>query len=132
MKANKIDNMLKGFVNSYLGTASWVTCDSGECTDFTREAKKQALNDCKQFVDKVFSAMDKETAERVLNRPGSDLENLAGHDFFLTRNRHGAGFWDKEDVYGVNEAKILTDISHEMKEANCTHIRGIKSKLIFE
>ena len=34
----------------------------------------------------------------ILSYQGSDLSSLAGHDFFLTRNRHGAGFWDK-DIY---------------------------------
>ena len=33
-----------------------------------------------------------------------------GHDFWLTRNRHGAGFWDR----GYPEAigKALTDAAH--------------------
>lgn len=35
----------------------------------------------------------------------------AGHDFWLTRNRHGAGFWDGD--WPVHSAKILTDASHQ-------------------
>ena len=38
-------------------------------------------------------------------------EALAGHDFALTRNGHGAGFWDRPDVYGDEAAKALTEAS---------------------
>ena len=32
----------------------------------------------------------------------------AGHDFWLTRNGHGAGFWDADYSYGDYSAKKLT------------------------
>ena len=32
----------------------------------------------------------------------------AGHDFWLTRNGHGTGFWDGVDVYGDYGAQHLT------------------------
>ena len=32
----------------------------------------------------------------------------AGHDFWLTRNGHGTGFWDHEDIYSEYSAKKLT------------------------
>ncbi len=35
----------------------------------------------------------------------------AGHDFWLTRNGHGTGFWDKEEIYGVKNSEILTEMS---------------------
>jgi len=45
-----------------------------------------------------------------------DLENRAGHDFWLTRNHHGAGFWDGD--YQEPEATILTNASHAFGEFN--------------
>ena len=37
----------------------------------------------------------------------------AGHDFWLTRNRHGAGFWDRD----IGEAgRLLTDACAEFGE----------------
>jgi len=122
---------IKPFVNSYLATAAWVTCDSGECNTFTAEAIRTATSDCQKFIDKVFAEFSIADAERILNLAGNELSHIAAHDFFLTRNRHGAGFWDKEDIYGEMEAKKLTEISHEMKETDCYHIRGKKSKLSF-
>lgn len=38
----------------------------------------------------------------------------AGHDFWLTRNGHGAGFWDGE--WPEPAASILTDISETFGE----------------
>jgi len=123
---------IKHFVNCYLATAAWATVDSNECKDFTREAKKQATEDCKEFIEKVITKMGEDKALSLLTIPGNDLTYLAPHDFFLTRNHHGAGFWDKGDIYGEGEALDLTEIAHQMREANCYHVSGKKSKLTFE
>ena len=32
----------------------------------------------------------------------------AGHDFWLTRNGHGAGYWDRPEIYGDCYAALLT------------------------
>lgn len=126
-----INENIEGFVTDYLITAAWVTVESNECSQFTKDAKEMAKTDCIDFVNKVFIAFPEHKAERLLNTKGNDLGFLAAHDFFLTRNRHGAGFWDKEDRYGDDESKILTEIAHECGEADCYHIRGKKSKLSF-
>jgi hypothetical protein len=70
-------------------------------------------------------------ATELITIEATDLEYRMPHDFFLTRNYHGAGFWDAENIYGEDEAKILTELSHEMKECECVHTNGKKSKLIF-
>lgn len=36
-----------------------------------------------------------------------DLAQL-GHDLWLTRNKHGAGFWDRPHIYGESGAQSLT------------------------
>jgi hypothetical protein len=51
---------------------------------------EQAKNDCASFLGEN---------EKLLE--GVDPEQ-AGHDFWLTRNRHGTGFWDKPEIYGSN------------------------------
>lgn len=45
----------------------------------------------------------------------SDAEK-AGHDLWLTRNRHGAGFWDGDwlEPYATH----LTDAAHKLGECN--------------
>lgn len=133
MKTEFLKKFIDDFVNSYLATAAWVTCESDECQDFTREAKKMAKQDCLDFISKVMRSnkLKLEQALKLILTKGNDLTSLTAHDFFLTRNRHGAGFWDKTDIYGVHEAKILTEISEEIGSVDCVHIRGKKSKLEF-
>ena len=41
-----------------------------------------------------------------------------GHDLWLTRNGHGAGFWDKPEIYGADNARILTFMARAMGEHN--------------
>lgn len=53
-----------------------------------------ALNDCSAF-ERAFPEVENKTQ--------------AGHDFWLTRQGHGTGFWDRDDdVYGVEMREMLT------------------------
>lgn len=40
----------------------------------------------------------------------------AGHDFWLTRNGHGAGFWDRDELQRDGIGKQLTDLAHAAGE----------------
>lgn len=51
----------------------------------------------------------------------------AGHDFWLTRNRHGAGFWDKD--LGELGSK-LTDAAHDC--GGCDAYRGDDGKVYIQ
>lgn len=47
----------------------------------------------------------------------ADLDSLweqIGHDLWLTRNGQGAGFWDRPELYGKNQAAILTAMARAM------------------
>ena len=80
---------LDTFTRQYLETALWSsTDDTGEALDtaknarnFAPEALARAEADCAKF--------QAEHAADIASDPGQ-----AGHDFWLTRNGHGAGFWD--------------------------------------
>lgn len=54
----------------------------------------------------------------LLAKAGDDDQN--GHDFWLTRNGHGAGFWDRGYDEDVSDA--LTDAAHKCGE--CYLYRG--------
>ena len=80
------------FVDSYLETAVWAGHDEEgraldrdyDATYFSDEAVLQAVQDSNDFIQ----------ANRAdLESVGS--EAMHGHDFFLTRNGHGTGFWDR-------------------------------------
>jgi hypothetical protein len=121
MEKQIIDN----FVQSYLGTAEWVTVD-GTTRGFTKAAKKIAENECTDFIKMVFENFTKDEAIDILTYQGNDVSSLAGHDFFLTRNGHGAGFWDK-DIYNKlapNGCEKLTELAKMCGTADVFENRG--------
>lgn len=95
------------FLASYIRTALWSTSDEyGEpldasCTpdDLSPETLSQMEKDCEDFRDQ---------ASHVIASLEHPLSQIA-HDFWLTRNRHGAGFWDSD--YPEPQAKQLTEIA---------------------
>ena len=82
----------------YLVTGLWsCTDEDGEpldsthtLDDITPEALAEATTDVASFLDANAELL---TQARVL-RPDYD-DSMAAHDFWLTRNGHGAGFWDR-------------------------------------
>jgi hypothetical protein len=75
----------------YLIAALWSSTDEhGEpldavysLDDIAPEAYAQALEDCTDFIASCGESLAALNPEQV------------GHDFWLTRNHHGAGFWDR-------------------------------------
>jgi len=63
--------------------------------NFTKDAVRLIRKDCH-----LFQLVNAELIE--------GLDDKAGHDFWLTRNGHGTGFWDKPEIYGEENAKLLT------------------------
>lgn len=104
---------LDTFVNSYVETALWSSTDDngrpldGLGLDVADETQDQMLTDCKAFLaqlDPILDALDDSVIRSIPSR-----ERIA-HDFWLTRNHHGAGFWDGD--YPGALGKQLTDIAH--------------------
>lgn len=101
---------LIAFIDSYIETALWSSTDLDTDTpldqDFTSddlspEAIVVARKDATEFISKMDKYIRGEYAR-------------AGHDFWLTRNGHGAGFWDGD--WPEPAATKLTDESHAMGE----------------
>ena len=100
---------------AYLECALWASLDNADesggepldanygLEDFAPETLKEAAEECAQF------AAD---AAEDLERSDASLEQV-GHDFFLTRNRHGTGFWDRGDEhYPADVRRRLTEAAH--------------------
>lgn len=84
---------LAAFVEGYLTCAVWSSLDDDgspldhkySTADLTTKARAAMRRDCRDFV----------RANRTdLQASGQSADN-AGHDFWLARNHHGAGFWDR-------------------------------------
>lgn len=72
--------------------------------DFAPEAIAQAKADCRAFLRKAAPLLRPMLDRRLLKS--------VGHDLWLTRNGHGAGFWDRGYPKAVGDA--LTRIAHDM------------------
>lgn len=81
----------------------WQTPSHGwQLEAFTPEARASVESDCRDFFatnlrDLAAYARVDSSSWRFLTGRDDELNaySCAGHDFALTRNRHGAGFWDR-------------------------------------
>ena len=82
---------LEVFFSQYVATALWSSCDEQDdpldslfdINDLAADTRDEMYADCMEFYVANQQLID------------SDLgAEQAGHDFWLTRNGHGAGFWD--------------------------------------
>jgi len=102
------DKMLRG----YLTCALWSsTNEEGtpldslfSIEDLSEEVVEKAKKDCDLF---------REKAKDLIEKSDTDEDHI-GHDFWLTRNRHGSGFWDGDYEKEIGEK--LTNLSHKFGE----------------
>ena len=95
---------LEEFIQGYIECALWCSIDDNgtmvedvyTADDLAPGTKAAMVEDCTSFWDK--------------HKESIDDASQAGHDFWLTRNGHGAGFWDGDYPEAIGE--ILTDASH--------------------
>lgn len=81
--------MLSLFIESYITCSLWSSLDdNGEplddnysVSDISKETREQMQLDCERFYSQNYDLIKDDVIQ-------------AGHDFWLTRNGHGAGFWD--------------------------------------
>jgi hypothetical protein len=89
------------FISGYAECAIWASTDDEtpldqnySARDLASDTAQAMANDCLQFMAENESALERFCADLGLNPEFADMER-AGHDFWLTRNYHGAGFWDR-------------------------------------
>jgi len=100
--------MLDEFTIAYIEAALWSTDDdNGESLDknystedIGEETLEKIKGDCEKF--------------QLENNEIVGEESKAGHDFWLTRNGHGAGFWDGD----WEEGEKLTASANKFGEFN--------------
>jgi hypothetical protein len=92
------------FTQAYIACALWTSDTNGlGVSDIDPIALECIIADCERFQD-AYSHLWHD-------------DSLAGHDLWLTRNRHGSGFWDRpSSVYSDANATRLTQAAHEFGE----------------
>lgn len=104
------------FTQQYFDTALWSSNDESDDSggepldknygieDFDPATRDKMIADCADFQERFGTLIDE----------GGGDYGRAGHDFWLTRNGHGAGFWDGD--WPEPQATKLTDASKEYGE----------------
>ena len=101
---------LTKFEESYIKTMLWASTDydsnplddNYDESDLSNEALLSVRNDCFNFLELI------KDLDGI--RDHDDIQ--IAHDFFLTRNGHGAGFWDGD--YKKELGEKLTKICKEL------------------
>lgn len=102
-----IDKIYDPFYCGYAVAALWSSSDSsGESfldaagygvIDIAPETAERMITDCDEFLATLAAnGISREMlADLYQVNDGDAPLNWAGHDFWFTRNGHGAGFWDR-------------------------------------
>lgn len=85
-----------------------IPSDAGFC-ELAPDTLESIKADCGAFHVKARDLLRK-AYERGYDR------SQAGHDFWLTRNGHGAGFWDRKELEADGLGDDLSDIAKEFGE----------------
>ena len=108
---------MQSFFDAYVDAALWSSIDDNDepldsnyaPSDIDRKSFEKMRADCNQFQTENAEYL---TADNVNTRYGVDAQ--AGHDFWLTREHHGCGFWDGDWVEPA--ATKLTESAHRFGE----------------
>jgi hypothetical protein len=96
--APKTFSVLDSFTQGYIEAMFWTDCNEdydslsdATFSDLACEALQQIMRDCEAF-QRANEALLSEAYARGYS------EEQAGHDYWLTRNGHGAGFWCRDEL----------------------------------
>ena len=109
------ENFAADFLRAYIRAALWSSTDEAgdpldswfDESDIAPETCAEMECDCQAFVETYhdwllqahatgkYGAGGSPDAQDIRGDGWSNTAEMAGHDFWLTRNRHGAGFWDR-------------------------------------
>jgi hypothetical protein len=88
---------LDPFTRAYIECALWSSSDEGgepfdsrfDIDDISADSLDKIIDDCRTFQAENAGMLAAAYDGRRYD------EGAAGHDFWLTRNHHGVGFWDR-------------------------------------
>lgn len=112
---------LDAFTRAYITAALWSSVDDdgnpldkeyGQ-SDIDPETLAKMVADCERFQSEQSDYLISEYHDSEVD---NTIDAVAGHDFWLTRNHHGAGFWDGDWVEPIG--RHLTDASHKFGECD--------------
>jgi len=121
---------LPAFVRAYITAALWTEDPHAPSGDYATSGRPEALYArltaaaVRRMIQEcnVFQFANRETLARF-----SPSDESNGHDFWLTRNHHGAGFWDRPQRAEAECRELaarLTDAAHASGERSLAFHKG--------
>lgn len=111
------DDFTRAFVEALLFSESDESGDAFsetyEPTDLSPATLARICTDCYRF-QSTYRHLWKDLPPR--SDPTAAPDTVAGHHFALSRNGHGAGFWDSPEYYGEPAAELLTEAAKAQGE----------------
>jgi len=109
---------LDKFLANYIEAALWSSTDDNDVpldanydeSKIAVETLKEMRADCERFIRENAANFE------VWVHAQYTKEEIGGHDFWLTRNHHGSGFWDGD--WPEPEATALTEAAEQFGEKN--------------
>lgn len=99
----KTTRIIDSFTTSYIECALWCGIHEEDEKRFNKKAEKYSINDIrKSTLNKMildctnFSEKYSDLLSMVPENPQWTTDELNGHDFWLSRNGHGSGFFDRD------------------------------------
>ena len=121
----RFDEFTTAYLEAALFTSNDEADDSGgnplnlhySTEDIEAGSLARMMEDCQKFqaAPAWKAALE---AEACTRRAGYSQEGMGGHDFWLTRNGHGAGFWDGD--WKDPHSRYLTNLANDFGEVGLT------------
>jgi len=119
MKTTGFEGFLLGYMTAALWSSTYDPTGGNEgdneypidsdfgIDDIDADLTERMIEDCKVFWRRNGCFVDARSEHH--NRGEYTIEQQAGHDFWLTRNGHGTGFWDRSELWGPYTEKFEKD-----------------------
>ena len=105
VESNKRETrFIDGYIEAIYFTETGDMHQPDSDADLDSEFLGECISDCLAFCNQNLCYLSDDQLEQ------------AGHDFWLTRNGHGTGFWDS-DSYGESYSRLFTRASENFGEA---------------
>ena len=120
------ESIFNDFVRGYVDAALWSSNENYSRGDITRACMAKMRADCRKFFRANRADLRLYAASIRYDRNKGTPYDYAGHDFWLTRNGHGSGFWDRDGV-GDSDAGLgdrLSEAARDFGECSLYVSRG--------
>lgn len=105
------ESVLAGYLEAIFATETGDTAQPDEDATLTALSHAEAWQACRGLVwglqGLIANTSDKDLEDDIKDALSGNPHQL-GIDLWLTRNGHGAGFWDRPELYGKQLSDILT------------------------